>query len=98
MAAIGCRPEPGSRLAEGHPKGLALTPARTAPHWPARMRVVLMRSERARGRAGSAYPVRSRALVGVVLVDPGRDLAPGWSSSSDPLEARQFTSVECGIQ
>ena len=28
------RPQPGSRLAEGHPKGLALTPARTVPHSP----------------------------------------------------------------
>jgi len=26
------RPELGSRLAAGHPQGLALTPARTAPH------------------------------------------------------------------
>jgi hypothetical protein len=28
------RPELGSRLAAGHPQGLALTPARTAPHSP----------------------------------------------------------------
>ena len=27
-----CRPELGSRLAVGHPQGLALTPARTTPH------------------------------------------------------------------
>ncbi len=29
---LGGRPEPGSRLAAGHPEGLALTPVRTSSH------------------------------------------------------------------
>src|SRR6185369_4112143 len=32
-AVQGCRPQRGSTLAVGHPQGVALTPARTAPRW-----------------------------------------------------------------
>src|SRR4051812_26423900 len=86
MAAIGCRPEPGSRLAEGHPKGLALTPARTAPHWPARMQVVLMRSERlVVERAGhTQYGARRSRLYSSTQAATRR---PRWRvRASDPLE------------
>ena len=34
-----CRPELGSRLAVGHPQGLALRPARTTPHSQSRKQV-----------------------------------------------------------
>jgi hypothetical protein len=40
-AAVAYRPELGSRLAVGHPQGLALTPARTTPHSHSREQVVI---------------------------------------------------------
>jgi hypothetical protein len=57
-----------------HPKGLALTPVRTAPHCRARVQVVVMRSVRLE-RADHAQ--RGMPSVPVVLVDPGRTPAAG---------------------
>ena len=48
------RPQPESGLAAGHPKGLALTPARTVPSWRAGEQLMLHRS-----RTSSPWSIRN---------------------------------------
>jgi hypothetical protein len=98
-----CRPEPVSRLAAGHPEGLALTPARTLSSSGRRERAATRGSCRCRlvellgvGAQvafvvdGAAHADRGVFAVAVVLVDPGRDAGTRLGFGGEALEGAQF--------
>ena len=86
------RPELGSRLAAGHPKGLALTPARTAPHCQSReqgegttrsetkqdhlSRQYRMIIEQDQDSTSDCWPRRSRSRSAKALITRKAELEP----------------------
>ena len=98
LVAWGPRPESGSRLAEGRPEGLALTPTRTWSRSACGIRLFMppvpVRSDpgRVTGLEGEfvvdrgAHPQRGVATLVVVVLDPDGDPLTGLGLGGEPLK------------
>ena len=78
-----CRPELGSRLAVGHPQGLALTPARTTPHSHSREQVVISREQIVIAKPGKGRDHQA----------PG-PRSPHWSAQDQPSSRSKSRSTQ----